>query len=695
MWRFLGFLLIALGVTGVILWGAGYMPFLEGDQGDKARTNPSDSGTPNRNVVETVIKPGTVAPPSDILLAPTARPDAVTIPDTVLSAENETEIASRLDGKIEEMNVKLDQWVKPDQVLIKLDDRVALRALARQDMKFKSGAHKIASAVAFRKYYSTEVDRIRKLGSAATDVEKQSTEARLKQAEAELLTAEAEKVIDELELERMKEELQFHYIKSNREGRIDKIYNNRKAGEVVKAGEPLCKVVTDDVLRAEGAIDAHLARYLKVGMTALVEPERQLPPFRTLRVHTGAVTDLAVTPDGRLLASASKDGTVIVWNWVNREQLALLPNGSEEVYAVACGGVTNPDAQQQRTYTFATGCSRGRAFFWRVTVDKNGKRVGDPKSEELKDRSGPVAKNPHGTQPVRAVAFSPDGTLCATGGDDYQVCLWKVESGELLCLVRETSAASDRAHRGAVTSLAFTKDGQLISIGSTDKAIKKWKIGQSADGKWTSELAKEKKDRAAQVTRLGLTADGGRILFDYGDELRILDTADDWKPLGALRNPRPGHFQNIAIFSPGGQMALAVSAGRLQLWALREPKAGSEDRSLSGYESRQLMTTDPTKITCGAFYLPRELGDRSKGAQVAYAFTGGEDGTVQAWELPPEEERNQPLQAKITYVSPQIERGGTGLIQVRATIDKNPTDSRHLKVGQRVNLVVFPEGGEK
>jgi hypothetical protein len=95
------------------------------------------------------------------------------------------------------------------------------------------------------------------------------------------------------------------------------------------------------------------------------------------------------------------------------------------------------------------------------------------------------------------------------------------------------------------------------------------------------------------------------------------------------------------------------------------------------------------------FYLPRELGDKSKGAQVAYAFTGGEDGTVQAWELPPEAERNQPLQAKITYVSPQIERGGTGLIQVRAMIDKNPTDSRRLKVGQRVNLVVFPEGGEK
>jgi hypothetical protein len=395
-------------------------------------------------------------------------------------------------------------------------------------------------------------------------------EARLQQGSADHLKAIQEKFADEAGLRKAKLELAYHYINSNRNGRVDRIYNRKKPGEVVRASEPLFKIVNDDKLRVEGAVDAHLAGSLKVGAKALVEAERQLTAFRTLRgQHFGPVTDLAVTPDGRFLATASKDQSVILWDWQARTRVTGLPH-TEEVHAIACGGATKPNEQGQMTYTFATGCARGRAFLWRVTVDKDGKVVAQ-KHEELSEKNGKAGKSPHGSsQPVRSVAFDAEGSYCVTGGDDYQICCWKVDGAEFLCRVRETTSPADKAHRGAVTSLAFMKDGHLLSSGGIDKTLKKWKIGQDAAGQWSTELVKEQRDRAAQVTRLGPTADGGRILFDYGDELRILDAVNDWNPLGAFRNPRPGHFQNIErdrgkvwySWGPGKLLRRECSKGR-------------------------------------------------------------------------------------------------------------------------------------
>jgi WD40 repeat protein len=57
---------------------------------------------------------------------------------------------------------------------------------------------------------------------------------------------------------------------------------------------------------------------------------------------------------------------------------------------------------------------------------------------------------------LRAVAFSPDGSLAAAGGDDFALCLWNVEKRQLLGISKTT--------RLDVQGIAFSSDGRRLAV---------------------------------------------------------------------------------------------------------------------------------------------------------------------------------------------------------------------------------------
>jgi WD40 repeat protein len=166
-----------------------------------------------------------------------------------------------------------------------------------------------------------------------------------------------------------------------------------------------------------------------------VELAAQLPG------HAAWVWDLALSPDGLALASASADRTIRVWDVGLGEPLSTLTAHNATVGALAFSPLGD---------RLASGAWDGSVVLWDTQAWRALRISGE-----------------HGGR-VYAVGFSLDGTLFATGAADRELILWSAESGEPL----RTLQVGERA----VRALLFTPDGRLLVTASDDGFLRLWGV---------------------------------------------------------------------------------------------------------------------------------------------------------------------------------------------------------------------------
>src|SRR5260221_453244 len=156
----------------------------------------------------------------------------------------------------------------------------------------------------------------------------------------------------------------------------------------------------------------------------------------TLREHSGTVTTVVSSPDGGLLASASIDNTIKLWDLHTGEHLRTLGGHSFHVNSVAF----SPDGG------LLASASRDKTM-----------KLWDPHTgEHLRTLEG------HSSD-VTSVAFSPDGGLLASASWDNTMKLWDPHTGEHLRTLE--------GHSSEVTSLAFSSYGGPLTSVSGDNTL--------------------------------------------------------------------------------------------------------------------------------------------------------------------------------------------------------------------------------
>jgi WD40 repeat protein len=262
---------------------------------------------------------------------------------------------------------------------------------------------------------------------------------------------------------------------------------------------------------------------------------RRIPQIRTVFPHSGPLSAMALSPDGKVLVTTGGK-TAQLWAMATGKPVGAPLQDQQPIHAVAF----SPDSK-----TVVTGSLEGTVQLWNVSTRRP---VGD--SLRLGDRATGYVD----------VAFSPDGNLLATAyGKMAQ--LWEAASG------KRTGRPFE--HPDRVSCVAFSPDSQTLATGCVDHQARRWDVE-------TAKVVGKPLKHSTGIVQVQFSPDGRTLLtkdWVYGllevwDVAKGSTTRAPWVGDGLTSN-----FSD-ATFSKDGRFVLTAEykEGLYRVWSMATKK---------------------------------------------------------------------------------------------------------------------------
>jgi WD40 repeat protein len=272
--------------------------------------------------------------------------------------------------------------------------------------------------------------------------------------------------------------------------------------------------------------------------------------------HSDGLLSFAFSPCGQLLASASTDHTIKLWNLASGKLIYSLNGHNDGVGSVAF----SIDGKSLASSSWNVSRNTDKIIkLWDVSTGKN------------------IATLKGHTAMVNSLVFSPDGKTLASGSEDETIRIWDVATGR--------DNATLKSPGSFPADVVFNKDGKMLASVNVDSEtnaiimIKLWDLNTQREIA-TLDKESERPDSDWPCV-VNFSPDGKTLVSGHFDGTIWLWNVASGKNIYILE----GHdFSPIFAFSPNGKtLASGTGDGEIKLWNfdLRKNTATFKENSCS------------------------------------------------------------------------------------------------------------------
>jgi WD40 repeat protein/energy-coupling factor transporter ATP-binding protein EcfA2 len=375
---------------------------------------------------------------------------------------------------------------------------------------------------------------------------------------------------------------------SRQRSTIARQYDTAVFNQVLAAAD--ARQLSDPSLSAQLAMAAHRLRPNDNQVRSRLLATQNAPLATHLTGHSGVVPRVMFSPDGNLLASASWDNTIRLYDTSD-------PNNPQPVGQPLRGhtGFVTSVAFSPDGKTLASSSGDKTVRLWDLSTPV-----------DVKELTAPLT----GGEEFYRIAFSPDGRTLAAPSEDGTIRLWDVTDRRA-----PHAGAVLSGHTGRVWAVAFSSNGHFLASASSDKTVRLWDVADLAH------------PQQAGPPLTGFMNSANAVAFDPIDSvlaasgqdgvIQLWNVADPAHPI-RMADPLAAHNETSwsLEFSPDGTiLASAGDDGTAKLWNLLDP-------------AHPVALGQPLADPRGG------LSSATFHADGHHLATSGESGTVALWRLP-------------------------------------------------------------